>query len=864
MSKAHRNAPRQIPVRPGPGPRESEALREALILFQSGRFADAEPLCRSVIQRNPTHSGALTLLGVILAQSGRSVEATDTLGRAAACAPGDPQAHNNYGNALRDCGRRPQALSCYNRAIALKPDYADAHFNRGIVLHELGRLEESIASYDRALELNPHQVAAHNNRGTALQELAQFDAALESYDRAVALQPMHANALNNRASVLIRLQRFEFALESSERALHAQPEFAEAFNNRGIALRALDYLPEALANFERAIALKPLYADAYNNLGVVQRELERLAEALASFDRAIEIKSDYAEAHDNRGVVLRKLNRLDNALACHQRALTIDSGIHDFHLNFSAALYDLGRFQEALASAEKALKLLTASTRIDKEHVLTRAYKNHALALGALGRPRESVESYERALALSPNESFLRGVCRHARMRTCDWVDMDVGLTELTVAIECGAPAITPFAALALFDSPRLQRKVAECWVREDIRLQSPPPQPLRYPEHRKVRVGYFSADFRGHAVSALTAELFELHDRTQFDLIAFSLGRDSDDTLGKRIQQAFDYFAPLAERTDEEVVASARRLEIDIAVDLGGYTQHARPRVFALRAAPVQVSYLGYLGTSGGSFMDYLLADEVLVPRELRRHYSEKIAYLPSYQANDSRRPGPDRLVTRSELGLPATGFVFCCFNSSFKILPETFASWMRILAATRDSSLLLLADSDAAKHNLRRHATHAGIDPDRLVFVDRAPYGEYLARLQLADLFLDTLPYNAGTVASDALWIGLPVLTCAGDSLAARMGASLLTAVGLPELVATTRADYERRAIELAGDPTLIRSLRSRLSGSRSSAPLFDTSRLARSLEALYLRMYRRHRLGLLPEHLLCELPSVAAIGN
>lgn len=864
MNKARRNAPRPASARGAPGPREDGVLREALSLFQSGRLAEAEPLCQLVIQRHPTHSGALTLLGVILAQSGRSEEATHTLGRAAACAPRDPQAHNNYGNALRDCGKRPQALACYNHAISLKPDYADAHFNRAIVLHELGHLEESLTSYDRALELNPQHASAYNNRGSALQELSRFEAALASYDRAVALQPLHAGAWNNRAAVLIRLQRFELALESVERALHAQPEFAEALNNRGIALRALNCLSDALASFEHAIALKPLYADAHNNRGVALRELERPADALASFAHAVSIKPDYAEAHDNCGTVLRKLHRLDSALACHDRALEIDSSSPDFHLNRSAVLYDLGRFQEALSSAERALTLLTDSQRSDRDHALARTYMNQALALGSLGQAREAADSYRRALELSPNAEFMRGFLQHARMRACDWSDIDVARSQLAVGIERGDAAITPFAALALFDSPRLQRKVASIWVREDVRRHRPPPRSLKHPEHQKVRVGYFSADFRGHAVSALTAELFELHDQSRFDFIAFSLGPDSDDALGKRIRQAFAHFAPLAERTDEEVVASARRLEIDIAVDLGGYTQHARPGIFALRAAPIQVSYLGYLGTSGGDFMDYLLADEVLVPREQRRHYSEKIAYLPSYQANDSRRPGPDRAVTRSELGLPTSGFVFCCFNSSFKIVPDTFASWMRILAAVPDSSLLLLADNDAARDNLRRCAADASIDPDRLVFVAKVAYGEYLARLQIADLFLDTLPYNAGTVASDALWSGLPVLTCAGESLAARMGASLLTAVGLPELVTWTRADYERRAIELASDPALLRSLRLRLSESRSSALLFDTHRLARNLETLYLRMYRRHRLGLLPEHLLCELPSIAAVGS
>jgi predicted O-linked N-acetylglucosamine transferase (SPINDLY family) len=799
-----------------------------------------------ILAREADHPGALTLLGIMMAQTQRTAEAARLLGRAAARMPKEASAHNNYGNALRDLGRLADALPCYDRAVALQPSYAEAHYNRAVTLHDLKRFEDALAGYDRAIAVKPDYMAAYNNRGATLQELRRFQEAVASYDRAIALKPDHAAAYNNRGATLLKIGRTERGLASSEQALALQPDFAEAHNNRGVALQELKRFDDALASYDRAVSLLPQYAEAHNNRGTLLRDLGRLPEALASHELALAIKPDYAEAHNNRGIVLRVLKRFDEALASHERAALILPEYAEAHLNRGAILHDLGRFQEALESFQHALE-----ARPDYAD----AYRNQGLAFRELNRPEEALASYERALALSPGNRFLEGMCRHARMQICDWTGLAAELDELSVGIECGRPMITPFAALSSFDSLAIQRRTASIWAREQCRPAQLLP-PLRdYPAHPKVRIGYFSADFRNHAVSALAAELFECHDRSAFELTGFALGPDVRDGLRERVERSFDRFIPAFDKSDEQVALLARSFEIDIAVDLGGYTQHARPLIFAQRAAPIQVSYLGFLGTMGAGFMDYLLADEVIVPPGLRRHYSERIAYLPAYQVNDSRRPVSDRVFTREELGLPPTGFVFCCFNASFKISAETFDSWMRILAATPGSSLLLLGDSAAARQNLRRQAASSGIEPGRLVFGARIPYGDYLARYRSADLFLDTHPYNAGTTASDALWVGLPVLTYAGESFAARVAASLLTSAGLPQLVTASRADYERLAIELAASPDRLTEMRRALAAARSGAALFDTPRFTRSLEALYRRMYERHRLGLLPQHLALE---------
>jgi protein O-GlcNAc transferase len=854
---------RQSPARPRPqsamrpaavaGGFRPDALQAAWGCFGRGERGQAESLCRSLLAGAPDHAGASSLLGIILAQSQRTEEAARLLGRAAALLPDDPSAHNNYGNVLRDLGRHALALSAYERALALQPDYADAHYNRALALQGLGRFEEAVAGYDRTLVLNPSHAAVYNNRGAALQALGRLEDAVASYDRAITLKPDYAGAYNNRGAALFALQRIEEALASHERALALQPDLAGAHNNRGVALRKLGRLEEAAASFDRAIAAAPEYAPAHDNRGVVLKELHRPAEALASYERAIALGPQYAEAHNNRGLVLRELGRLEEAAACFAKALAANACYPEALLNHGATLHDLRRFHEALASHERALALKSDYAEV---------YRNQGHTLHELRRTDEALASYERALALTPSEKFLRGTVQHARMHICDWRGIEPERAALTVSIEAGRAVISPFRVLSLFDSPALQRRAAAIWAREECRTgltRLPPLKP--HPRHERIRVGYFSADFRNHAVSALAAELFETHDRSGFEITAFSLGPDAQGALRGRIERAFDRFVPVFGQSDEEIAALARRLEIDVAVDLGGYTQDARPRIFALRAAPIQVSYLGYLGTLGADFMDYLLADEVIVPREQRRHYAERIAYLQSYQANDGRRAVSDRTFTRADLGLPADGFVFCCLNANYKITPETFASWMRILAAAPGSTLLLLAGSQPARQNLKQHAIESGIDPSRLVFAGKVPYEDYVARYRVADLFLDTLPYNAGATASDALWAGLPVLTCAGESFAARMGASLLTAVGLPELIATDCRGYERLAIELAGQPDRLAGIRAKLADARSSTLLFDTRRLVRGLETLFTRMYDRHRLGLLPEHLLLEPPQPAS---
>ncbi len=818
------------------------AMQQAWSLYATGQLQQAEALCRSMIRERADDPGAMSLLGILMAQSGRAQEAAALLERVAALAPQDATAHNNHGNALRSLGRYGKALSCYDRAVTLLPGYVDAHYNRGVTLHDLRRHPEALASYDQAVALKPDHASAWNNRGATLRELRRTEDALESYERAIAVRPDYAEAHGNRGVALQELGRLEEALASYDRALALRPQYAEAHNNRAAALQKLGRHEESLASYDHAIAIRPDYTEAHNGRGVTLRELERLEEALASYDRAITLRPDYAEAYSNRGAVLRALKRYAEALGCFQRAIDIDPHWVDAYVNQGAVLIELKSFDEALASYERALAL-----RRDVP-----GYVAQGSVLHELKRTEEAVASYQRALALDPDAAFLRGTLQHIRMQVCDWADFDGEVARIAAGIADDRPVCRPFNLLSLIDSPQLQRQASEIAVRAECTPQRTLPPFARRPRHERIRVGYFSADLHSHAVTVLTAELFETHDRSRFETIAFSLGANVRDSARERIEPAFDRFLWVGAQSDYEVAQLARQLEVDIAVDLGGYTGDARPRILALRAAPIQVSYLGYLGTMGGEFMDYLIADPITVPPESREHYSEKIAYLPTYQVNDTKRVVSDRVFTRAELGLPAEGFVFCCFNSSYKIMPEVFAGWMRILAAVPGSVLFLVGDRGIAERNLRREAAARGIAPERLVFGGRVAPADYLARYRAADLFLDTAPYNAGTTASDALWVGLPVLTCIGSSFAARVAASVLTAAGLPELITRDRAQYEALAIELATQPERLAAIRRRLAESRPTCALFDTPALTRKIEQAYCRMYERYLAGLPPEHL------------
>ena len=673
-------------------------------------------------------------------------------------------------------------------------------------LHRAGRLDEARTLCLRVLQLRPRQLEALNLLGIIAAQTGDPQRAAALFGEALRLEPGNLAALINHGNVLCAIQ---------------QPL-------------------EALASFDRAIEIQPDHAPSHHHRGKALFELGRYAAAVASHDAAIALKGDYPAAHFERARALIELMRYQAALESLDAAIALAPNHPGAWYLRGNALYALERFEAALQSYDRAIELKPDDAN---------AYHNRGNTLTLLERAESAIASYDKAIALDPERQRSLGARLHARMQIADWHDFAPELARLAARIERGEAASNPFALLALVGSAALQRQAAQSWVRETCR-----PNPALGPflprkRRERIRIGYVSADFRNHATAYLTAELFEIHDRSRFELTAFSLGPDTGDEMRHRTQAAFDRFLDVRKDSDEEIARLARSLEIDIAVDLGGFTRGGRPGIFAARAAPLQVSYLGYLGTMAADYMDYLIADDTIIPETHREHYCEKIVYLPSYQINDSKRPLAQQRFTREELGLPPMAFVFCCFNATYKITPDTFAGWMRILRQVPGSILFLLGGHESVERNLRREAQARGVAADRIVFGARLPLPEYLARYRTADLFLDTLPYNAGTTASDALWAGLPVLTLTGETFASRVGASLLEAVGLPELIASSQKQYELFAVDLASRPKLLTGIRTKLANQLASSPLFDTAAAARHLEAAYTQMLERHRAGLPP---------------
>ena len=538
-------------------------------------------------------------------------------------------------------------------------------------------------------------------------------------------------------------------------------------------------------------------------------KLRRFPEAFEACDNALRIKPDYAEGWSNKGVTLNELKRYDEAITHFDKALSLKPDYAEGWSNKGIILNELKRYDEAIAH-------------------------------------------YDKALILKSDIDWVSGYLLHAKMKICSWSGLSESLEDISKKVAANEKVISPFSLLALNNDSALHKKCSEIYV-QDKYLFNPVLGPIiKRPKNEKIRIGYFSADFKNHPVAFLIAELFEIHDRSKFEIYAFSLVKAADEMRG-RLHLAFDHYIEAQGMTDIEIAQLSRSLNIDIAVDLTGITESSRTGIFSYRAAPIQVNYLGYPSTMGADYIDYIVADKTLIPLDAQSYYAEKVVYLPNtYQVNDRKRVISTRQFSRQELGLPEQGFVFCCFNNNYKILPTTFDGWIRILKAVQGSVLWLFQDNIWAVENLKKEAQKQGVDAQRLVFAQRMGLPEHLARHRNADLFLDTLPYNAHTTTSDALWAGLPVLTLTGQSFASRVAASLLNAIGLPELITATQEEYEALAIELAMNPKKLADTKLKLASNRLTAPLFDTPLFTKHIEAAYTKMYGRYQNDLQPDHI------------
>ena len=798
-------------------PKYIKMMQDAMALHQSGQLDAAEAQYKKLLSVLPTHTFLLASLGRVAFQKGQFDTAVKLFGRSLQIDPDQPATLCAQGAALQELKQYKESIDKFDLAIALDASCIDAYYNKGISQQELEHYEDALLSFNSAIALNPHDVDAYYNRSISLRKLKRFDEALESINQCIALQSDYPDAYCNRGTIYIDLKCYNEALADHNHAIQLNPNYAEAYCQKGNALQFLKQYDEALISYDHSIGLKPDNAEAYNYRGFALQKIKRFDEALANHDHALFLKPDYAEAYNYRGSALQSLKRFDEALVCHDQAIALK-------LDFGEAYFLRGNVLERLK------------------------------------RLNDALENYAKAIALKSDIDYILGYVIHTKKHLCDWNELSDLTVELIIKINNGSKCAVPFAVLALIDSPELQRKATEIFVNDQYPQNFVLPEINYYPKHSKLKIAYFSADFRNHPVSFLTAELYEIHDRAFFEVYAFSFGPVTNDEMNLRIKAGVDHYYDVHKMTDIEIVMLARSLEIDIAVNLGGYTQDERTEIFSFHAAPIQVNYLGYPSTMAVPYIDYLIADSVLIPEGHQQHYSEKIVYLPdSYMVNDSKEKVSNRLLTRFDVGLPEDGFVFCCFNNFYKITPDVFACWMRIMLQV-DGSVLWLPEGNAtAVKNLKNEAVNRGVNQDRLIFAPRLPQMEdHFKRLQLADVFLDTLPYNAHTTASDALRMGLPVLTCMGQSFASRVAASLLNAVNVPEIITTSQAEYEALAIELATQPEKLQAIKEKLVTNLPTAPLYDTPLFTRHLESAYQEMYDRYQKGLAPDHIVVKNQS------
>lgn len=623
---------------------------------------------------------------------------------------------------------------------------------------------------------------------------------------------------------------FAAAEAHARRALAQDGADADALRLLGASLLFQGRYPEALGPLEAAHRAAPRKGSGHR-LGyclLALGEPARAAEVLAEEARA---HPDLVNARLALGVALVKLSRREEALAQFAEAARLDPASAEASTNAGNVLAELGRHAEAIPYLERA---------VASQPELAGAHFNLGLACQNLKRHGEAAAHLQRALELAPRLPYALGQQLWNERAWCRWDGLEARIAELRRQVRDEGAVAAPFSFLALSDDPAEQRRCAERHVAHALPAR---PAPLwrgeRY-RHERLRLAYLSADFHEHATAHLMAGLFERHDRARFEVFGFSYGADDGSPMRARLQRAFEHFVDVRAYGDAQIARLLRDREIDIAIDLKGHTTDARIGILAHRPAPLQLAWLGFPGTTGAGFVDGVLADRVVLPEPERDAWSEELVYLPDcYQPNDA-----GRAIAAQAGARPGAGFVFCCFNNSYKITPAVFDVWMRLLGAVPGSVLWLLEDNPEARGNLEREAAVRGVEPARLVFAPRLPHAGHLARHRLADLFLDTLPYNAHTGASDALWAGLPLVTCAGNAFAGRVAASLLHAVGLPELVTRSLAEYEALALALARDPARLAALRARLAENRLRAPLFDTARFCRQLEAILLDLRARGR--------------------
>ena len=774
-----------------------EQINGVIKLCDKGQLSEALEQAKRLIFRFPSSITMLNILAIINQSVGQLSDAELCFQKMIFLDQNCIEAYRSLGNILYTQGKLDEAATKFQCALLIQPKNAEIQNNLGVILQDQGKFSEAITAFENAISIKPEYITAIRNLGNAFRELQKPVDALGAYQDVLALNPRDVDAQCNMGVIFQDQGEFDDAIIAYNLALDIDPEYEKAYFNKGVTLQSQHKLDAAVAVYQTVLSINPNYSEVYNNMGTALYKQGKFSEAMSAYERLIELEPNHADVHNNVGATLQKMNKLDEAIAAYERALAITPDYAEAALNMGLALQDQGKLLQA-------------------------------------------IDAYRRTLAIKPDYHSAKMYLRHMLGHVCDWQFYH---QDQTACLHLGVntSAIPTFAMLAIEDNPARQLARSRIWAKERYK-EEPLPLPNRPTLLKKrLRVGYFSADFHDHATLHLMAGLLHNHDKSHFDIYLYSYGKHKSECWRKKLEKSGCRFFDCAQETDIQVLTLARTHNLDIAIDLKGYTQDTRSDIFQYRLAPIQVNYLGYPGSMAAKFIDYIVADPVIIPEQQRKHYSESVIYMPnSYQPTDNMRKILHTHTTRADFGLPKEAFIFCCFNNNYKISPYEFDIWMRTLSKVPGSVLWLIRSNKWVEQNLYREAEARSIDPSRIIFAEKVAHSEHLARHKHADLFLDTFNVNAHTTASDALWTGLPLITKVGDQFAARVSASLLTAVGLPELITTTAEDYETLILDFAQNPEKLIATKQKLTANLMKFPLFDTKLYTKNFERALKKAY------------------------
>jgi len=796
-----------------------DELKRAARHHRCGQLEEAEKICSQILAIMPDHSYALNLNGLI----------------------------------AFDMGNFDEAINRIRRAIAKNPQFPESYKNLGKVYHRQGILDRAAVCYGKALELNRSDVNALYEAGCIYLKTAQQDRAIVCFKKAIKLKPDHIQALYELGVALTKKDRLDDAVVCYLRCIQLEPRLAETYNNLGLVYKAQSREREAIVYFKKAVEIKPHFPQAHLNLGTVYKEQEKHHEALKKYREALKADPQYVEACFNMGLVLDALGRSQDAVLSYLKALQIKPDFIEALNNLAVCLQNQGRIREAIFYFEKAIKLSTDNAPV---------YHNLSLLYAYHERYSEAVSCSKIALEINPDFIEARQAIVDQLRNVCDWgaiakFERHSGGQRIKKVVSVFGSSSIPVADVIDNQDSKVQLEAAKSRSQSLERSLSLSAtgfdHAYRLGNTSKITIGYLSNNFRDHPTAQLVCRMFELHGREKFKIYCYSYGKNNGDAYRKRIEKGCDKFVDLIDLSAEEAAKRIFSDNTQILVDLNGYTAFSRMDICALKPSPIQVRYLGMAGTTGASFFDYLITDKIVTPIEHAPFYTENFVFMPHcYQVNNNRQAVGNQSLNRKRLSLPAKGFVFGSFATSYKIDQDLFHTWMNILSKVRGSVLWLLKRSEATVKNLRKEAVCRDVDPNRLIFAEKLPKSAHLDRLGLTDLAFDTRLVNGAATTSDALWVGVPVLTLQGNHFVSRMSSSILAAIGLPELTTHSLKSYEDLAVELATDPDRLQAIKARIEKNRQTEPLFDTKRFVRNLENAYEQMWQIYIAGELPRHI------------